>query len=72
MHETATDTPLIVPFSKACALTGCGKTKGFELINEGKWKARKQGSRTMIETASLREYVESLPAVTPRPKKEAA
>lgn len=72
MQDIATDAPLIVPFSKACALTGCGKTKGFENINNGLWRARKQGSRTMIETASLREYVASLPAVTPRPKREAA
>ncbi len=40
-----------------------GNTKGYELIAEGKLVARKLGSRTMIETESLKAYVASLPLV---------
>jgi hypothetical protein len=55
--------PLLLPAQRAFDVIGCGNTKGYELIAKGKLVARKLGSRTMIETGSLREYVASLPLV---------
>ena len=54
---------LLVPAERAFAVIGVGNTKGYELIAEGKLVARKLGSRTMIETQSLRAYVAGLPRV---------
>jgi hypothetical protein len=54
---------LLTPAQRAFAAIGVGNTKGYELIAEGKLAARKLGSRTMIETESLRAYVASLPLV---------
>jgi hypothetical protein len=54
---------LLTPLRRAFAVIGVGNTKGYELIAEGKLVARKLGSRTMIETESLRAYVASLPRV---------
>ena len=55
--------PLLIPKRQAFAAIGVGNTKGYELIAEGKLVARKLGSRTMIETESLRAYVASLPTL---------
>ena len=54
---------LLTPAQRAFATIGVGNTKGYELIAEGKLVARKLGSRTMIETESLKAYVASLPLV---------
>lgn len=54
---------LLTPAQRAFDVIGVGNTKGYELIAEGKLVARKLGSRTMIETESLRTYVASLPLV---------
>ena len=54
---------LLVPAQRGFAAIGCGNTKGYELIAEGRLIARKLGSRTMIETRSLRAYVAGLPRV---------
>lgn len=57
------DEPLLVPFAEACRLFGCGRTKGYELIESGAWVARKLGARTLVETASIRSLAASLPRV---------
>ncbi len=54
---------LLTPKKRAFDVIGVGNTKGHELIAEGKLVARKLGSRTMIETQSLRAYVAGLPRV---------
>ncbi len=54
---------LLTPAQRAFAAIDVGNTKGYELIAEGKLVARKLGSRTMIETESLKAYVASLPLV---------
>ncbi len=58
---------LLIPAQRAFALIGCGTTTGYSLIAEGKLVARKVGARTMIETASLRAYVASLPTLPTKP-----
>jgi hypothetical protein len=54
---------LLTPAQRAFASIGVGNTKGYEPIAEGKLAARKLGSRTMIETESLRAFVASLPTL---------
>ena|SRR3712207_3253161 len=58
--------PLLVPKRQAFAAIGVGNTKGHELINRGLLVARKSGSRTLIETESLRRYVAGLPVLQPK------
>ena len=58
---------LLTPKKRAFDIIGVGNTKGHELIAEGKLVARKLGSRTMIETQSLRAYVAGLPRVPAKP-----
>ena len=54
---------MLIPAQRAFAAIGCGNTKGYELIAEGKLVARKLGCKTMIETQSVRAFVASLPLV---------
>lgn len=43
------------------AMRGFGPTFSWELVKQGKVKARKIGRRTIITEADDREFVESLP-----------
>lgn len=47
---------------EACAATGYGKTKMWELICAGKIKAKKDGRLTIILRADLQEYLDTRPA----------
>jgi excisionase family DNA binding protein len=53
----------------ACALGGLGRSKLYELLGLGLVRAVKLGTRTLIETASLLAYLESLPTAQIRPLK---
>lgn len=44
-------------------VAGCGRTKIFEAIAEGKLKARKLGRKTLILDDDLRAWLASLPLV---------
>lgn len=46
----------------ACAAIGIGRTKLYELINDGELDARALGGRTVIPAASLEKLVANLPA----------
>ena len=48
--------------SGACQAIGCGRTKIYQLINEGRLKAVKLGSKTLITHTSLTEMVDALPS----------
>ena len=43
---------------------GIGRTKFYELLNEGYIKAIKIGSRTLVPQSSIDEYLKSLPEYT--------
>ena len=45
----------------AARLIGLGRTKFFELIREGKLRARKVGRRTLILRSDLEAFLASLP-----------
>ncbi len=40
-----------------------GRTKVYELIAEGKLRAVKAGSKTLVDAASVRRFLASLPAL---------
>lgn len=54
--------PLTVTIDGAKKAIGIGTTKLYELINDGHIKTVKLGRRTLVKTASIREFVESLDA----------
>ena len=59
----------------ACAMVGIGRTKLYALLAEGQITARKAGTRTLIERASLTAWAAALPAATfraPAPRLPAA
>ena len=53
----------LYPVREARAAIGCGTTKFYALINNGKLEARRLGHRTYITAASLEAFVASLPPV---------
>ena len=53
--------PILVPADVGFAALGIGRTKGYELIKRGDLIARKVGSRTLIETESIRRLAARLP-----------
>jgi excisionase family DNA binding protein len=46
---------------EACAATGYGKTRIWELIAAGKIRAKKDGGVTIIRRADLQDYLDNLP-----------
>lgn len=53
--------PLAYSIADACRVSSIGKTRLYELINEGRLKTRKVGKRTLIPAASLRALIEGKP-----------
>lgn len=45
-----------------CARFGFGKTTAYDLLRDKKIRAKKLGAKTLIEFASVDEYLASLPA----------
>jgi hypothetical protein len=58
--------PLAVPIELAAALTGTSITSIYVANSEGRLIFRKFGSRSLVDFASLREFVTSLPTATTR------
>lgn len=46
---------------QACAVSGYGRTKMYELIGEGKIPTKKDGKVTLIMRDDLESYLKSLP-----------
>ena len=65
-------TPIVVTIPGATKLTGLGRNVIYQLIGAGVLDARKSGRRTVLTTASLKAYVESLPRATIRAPRQAA
>jgi excisionase family DNA binding protein len=53
--------PTFGDIKTTCALYGCGKTLLYSLLRDKKIRARKLGSKTLIEFASVDEYFSTLP-----------
>ena len=49
--------PLAYSVNEAIRVSSLGRTRLYQLINEGKLEARKVGKRTLIPAASLRRLI---------------
>jgi len=59
--------PLALSIAEACSVARAGRTALYEAIRSGSLRAVKRGRRTLVLADDLRRYLESLPAVEPRP-----
>ena len=63
MNNTSTATqPYSLTVNEAVNYSGLKRTRIYELLAERKITARKAGRRTMIDAASLRSFLDGLPA----------
>ena len=58
MHCKTITEPLAYSVDDACRVSSLGKTKLYELLNEGRLQVSKVGKRTLISAASLRALIE--------------
>lgn len=49
--------PLAYSIKEACHVSTLGRTRIYQLINEGRLETRKIGKRTLIPAASLRALI---------------
>ena len=62
MTSTIPFEPALVKIEPACRYLDVGRSKLYELIREGKLDSVKIGKSARVTTASLKRFVESLPA----------
>jgi hypothetical protein len=60
--------PILVSIPQASAMIGRGVGAIYGLIGEGKIRAVKSNSRTLIFVASLHEYADKLPKADVKPR----
>ncbi len=51
----------LISIKDACAVLSLGRRKIYELLDGGKLKSTKVGTKRLITTESVREFVDSLP-----------
>ena len=49
--------PLAYSIKEACRVSSLGRTRLYQLINEGRLEVRRIGKRTLIPAASLRALI---------------
>jgi len=70
--EPASFSPWALSPRDACTHIGCKVTFLYQEIAAGRIEARKVGAKTMIPTASIRQYIERLPLAVIRSGQSAA
>lgn len=58
MNRTENLEPLAYSVADAIRVSSIGRTRLYQLINEGKLEVRKIGKRTLIPAASLRRLID--------------
>ncbi len=53
--------------TEACSVARMGRTRLYELLRTGELIGRKNGKRTLILRSDLQRWLESLPAIEPKP-----
>ena len=53
--------PEALSIAQACAVTGLGKTKIYELIDSRTLKTRRLGRRRLVLRRDLQEFLQTLP-----------
>jgi excisionase family DNA binding protein len=66
MSDGLEDT-LVYSVAEACAIARIGRTSLYKAIRNDELRAIKRGRRTLILPADLRRWLESSPAMRPRP-----
>ena len=61
------DGPIAFSVAEACSAARIGRTSLYEAVRCGKLRAVKHAKRTLILAEDLRRWLESLPAVEPKP-----
>ena len=64
MNTTAT--PAMVPLPRAPAVFGLSRSGLYRLAAEGRVRMVKIGARTLVDAASVRAFLATLPEVQPR------
>jgi hypothetical protein len=64
-ESSLTETDGFLGVAAFCRQYGCGRTRCFALLSEGKLQARRFGARTLIERASAVQWALSLPRWEP-------
>ena len=59
--------PLALKISEACSASRCGRTTLYDAIKRGELRALKRGKSTLILENDLRRWLDSLPAINPKP-----
>jgi excisionase family DNA binding protein len=60
--NSTTFEPALMKIEPACRYLDIGRSKFYELVHEGKLEVVKIGKSARVTTASLKRFVESLPA----------
>ena len=60
------NTPEMVPLPKAPAWSGLSRSNLYRLAAQGRIRMVKIGARTLVDAASVRAFLATLPAVQPR------
>jgi hypothetical protein len=66
MNHLSLASPEMVPLPRAPALFGLSRSGLYRLAAEGKVRMVKLGARTLVDAGTVREFLATLPAVTPR------
>jgi len=55
-------TPELLTIPQFCEAVNCGRTRAYQLINEGHVRALKNNRKTLIPRSEIERWIESLPS----------